>query len=164
MHLYDVEYAIVVWLFKPQFLSHNVLWSQGRFTPWTVKSDHGRSPFSMVQLPWSDFFKNKQFTKPLGPSLGVSRMWTERNDHALKSKCADFFLIYVRKWQFWRGKKDFKFDHSFVFSCLHLLFLPKKFIWKTSIIIFLCHGLLSFSTRAPLVPLPPQNPLDHVNG
>ena len=29
--------------------------------------------------------------------------------------------------------------------------------------IFLCHGLLPFSTRAPLLPLASQNPLDHVN-
>ena len=29
--------------------------------------------------------------KALGPSLGVNRMWTKKNDHAPKSECADFF-------------------------------------------------------------------------
>ena len=33
-----------------------------------------------------------QFTKPLGPSLGVNRMFTKKNDHAPKSECADFFF------------------------------------------------------------------------
>ena len=39
--------------------------------------DHAVGPwkmaFSMVQLPWFNFLK-KQFTKPLGPSLGVNQM------------------------------------------------------------------------------------------
>ena len=52
-----------------------------------MKSDHGRLPFFMVQLevqlPWS-IFSWKQFTKPLGLSLGVNRMWTKKNDHAQK--------------------------------------------------------------------------------
>jgi hypothetical protein len=46
----------------------------------------------MVQLPWSDSFKN-QFTNILGPSLGVNQMWTERNDHAPESECDDFLNI-----------------------------------------------------------------------
>ena len=67
---------------------------EGPFTPWTMKSDHGRWPFSMVQLPWFDFLKN-QLTKSLGPSLGVNQMWTKRNDHAPKSECVLMFLIYI---------------------------------------------------------------------
>ena len=66
----------------------------GRFTSWTMKSDHGGwlLPWSnsMVQLPWSNFLKI-QFTNSLGPSLGVNRMWTKKNDHAPKSESADFF-------------------------------------------------------------------------
>jgi len=27
----------------------------------------------------------------LGPSLGVNRMWTKKNDHAPKSECVEFF-------------------------------------------------------------------------
>ena len=40
----------------------------------------------MFQLPWSDFLK-LQFTKRVGPSLGVNQMWTKRNDHAPKNEC-----------------------------------------------------------------------------
>ena len=36
-------------------------------------------------------FIDNQFTKPSGPSLGVNRMWTKKNDHAPKNECADFF-------------------------------------------------------------------------
>ena len=43
------------------------------------------------------FFKKNQFAKPLGPSLGVNRMWIERNDHAPKSECADFFNICPKR-------------------------------------------------------------------
>ena len=84
--------------------------------------DHERWPFSMLR------FLQKislQLTKPLGPSLGVNRMWTKRNDYAPKNECADC-LIYVQKRQFWIIiilNKLIKFD-LFVFSCLHLLF-PK---------------------------------------
>jgi hypothetical protein len=68
--------------------------SKGWFTPWTMKSDHGRWPFSMVPLggPTSMVLSSKnQFTKPLGPSLGVNRMWTKRNDHAPKVNVLIFF-------------------------------------------------------------------------
>ena len=45
--------------------------------PWSWTMEDGMFPWSdlMVQLPWFDFFKN-EFIKPLGPSLGVNRMWT----------------------------------------------------------------------------------------
>ena len=61
--------------------------------PWKMACFRG--PTLMVQLPWSDFLTN-QVTKPLGPSLGVNRMWTQSNDHARKSECSDFF-IYTHK-------------------------------------------------------------------
>ena len=52
----------------------------------------------MVQLPWSDFFKKKiQFTKYLGLSLGVNRMWAQRNDHASKRECVDSFNICPKR-------------------------------------------------------------------
>ena len=57
--------------------------------------DHEVRPwkFSIVRLDGpisrSDFLKN-QFTKLLGSSLGVNRMWTKRNHHAPKSECVDF--------------------------------------------------------------------------
>jgi hypothetical protein len=124
---------------------------QGRFTPWTMKSDHGRWPF----------FHGP--TKRLGPSLGVNRTCTKRNDHAPTSKCVDVFSSYYmsKKGSFEKEKK-IKFDHSFVFSCLHLL-VPIKWIhW-----IFYYNNIslqwpLPFSTITHCLPLPPQNPLDHV--
>ena len=65
-----------------------------------MKWDHERWPFPwldmMVQLLWSDFLK-KQITKPLGPSLGVNRMWIKRNDHAPKSERADFFNVSPKR-------------------------------------------------------------------
>ena len=60
---------------------------EGRFTPWTMKSDHARWPYFMVR------YLKDQYTKSLGPSLGVNRLWTKMNDHAPKSECADFFNI-----------------------------------------------------------------------
>ena len=63
------------------------MYTQGRFTPWTVKSNHGIWPF-----PWSDFLRNL-FTPPLGPSLAVNSIWTKRNDHAPKNDCAGFSNI-----------------------------------------------------------------------
>ena len=43
------------------------------FMLWTIKSDHERWQFLMVQLSLFDFLKY-QFTKLLGPSLGVNQM------------------------------------------------------------------------------------------
>jgi hypothetical protein len=51
------------------------------FTPWTMEDG---------LFPWSDFLKN-QFTKFVGFLLGVNQLWTERTDHALKSKCVGIF-------------------------------------------------------------------------
>ena len=70
-------------------------------------------------------------------------------------------FIYAKKGSF--EKKKIKFDHSLVFSCLHLLF-PKIISLKIILTTFLCYWFLPFSTKAPLSPLPPQNLLDHVNG
>ena len=66
--------------------------------------------------------------------------------------------------------KIFKFDHSLVFSYLHLLFPPKKFSLKIyyNIISLPCalaflFFIFCFFTRAPLFPLSLQNLLDHVS-
>ena len=109
---------------------------KGQFTSCTMKTTHGRWFFFpcsvfMVQLPWSDFLKN-QFTKPLGPSLGVNWMWTKRNDHVLKSECIFFFLIYVQKRKFWRN-----LSVTMLLSSLVFIFYSKKIChYKITITIF----------------------------
>ena len=50
-------------------------------------------PSSMAQ------FLEKQCTEPLGPSLGVDRMWTKWNDPK-PNKCAHFLKTYVQKGKF----------------------------------------------------------------
>jgi hypothetical protein len=52
-------------------------------------------------------------------------MWTKRNDHALKSECDDFFNICSKR-EVLKNKNKIKFNHSFVFSYLRLLFPQKK--------------------------------------
>ena len=57
--------------------------------PWKMAFFHG--PITMVR-----FLKN-QYTKPLGPSLGVNQMWVKRNDHAPKSQCVDLFNVCPKR-------------------------------------------------------------------
>ena len=114
----------------------------------------------MVQLPWPNLLTN-QFIRPLGPSLGVNRTWTKRNDHAPKSECVDFFIIYVQKGSF---EKKGKWSRSItLLLSLVLVFFPPP---KKIIYVFFYNNIslpwaLAFSTIAPLLPLPSQNPLDH---
>ena len=129
---------------------------------------HGVGPWKMVFFHdltwWVDFHgpiskpKKNQFTKPLGPSLGVNRMWTKRCDHAPKTLLC---LIYVQK------REKLQVWSIFVFSCLHFFSSLKQIKIKESkfiITIFLWCGPLPFSIRAPLLSLPLQNLLDHVSG
>ena len=104
--------------------------------PWTM----GFSQWSdfMVQLPWSDFLPN-QFIKFLGPSPGVNRMWTKRNDHAIKSG-SNIFPAYVQKWKFGKNKIS-----SLTILLPSLVFICSSFK-KNLVIIFICHGPL------PLLP------------
>ena len=54
--------------------------------------------------------------KASGPSLGVNQMWTKKNDHTPKNKCADF-LNECPKRAFSKQKiKIKKIVHSLVFS------------------------------------------------
>ena len=100
-----------------------------------MKSDHGRwlllfSWFNlMVQLQWSSFFKH-QFTKLLGPSLGVNWMWIKRNDHVPKIERVDFLDIWPKKTLLER----FKFHHLLVslYSLIWDFILSQINIWTTT--------------------------------
>ena len=61
--------------------------------PWRRTMENNFFPWSdlMVQLAWFNILK-KLIYKAFGPSLGVDRMWTKKNDHAPKSECVEFFL------------------------------------------------------------------------
>jgi hypothetical protein len=74
-------------------------------------------------LPWSNSLKT-QFTKALGPSLGVNQMWTKRNGHAPRSECVDFLNICPKK-----ADKKNKFDHSLSFL-VFIFSSPKKHFIK----------------------------------
>ena len=75
----------------------------------------------MTFFQWSNslgpILKKTLSTKYLGFSLGVNRMWTKRNEHAPKSKCADFFKYIPKKGKF--ETKNSSLTHSLVFSGLH---------------------------------------------
>ena len=119
--------------------------------PWKMAHSHG--PTS-----WCDFSKKNQFTKSSGSSLGVNRMWTKKNDYAPKRECAAFFNICSKR-------AIPKFFLVQPFSCLHILFPKSKNSFKFyHSNISLPRTLAFFSTKAHLLPLPPQNPLNHVNG
>ena len=113
-------------------------------------------------FPWSNFFPKIKIRKPLGPSVGVNQMWTQRNDHASNSDCVDFCNICPKKVLLKEKKK--KLSLTILLSSLVFIFsFPPKnkniFPYHNNI----CPPwALPFSTRAPLLSLPPQNPLDHV--
>ena len=77
----------------------------------------------------------------VGPSRGVNRMRTKRNyNHASKNERVVVFLTYAHMSLMKYSLKNY-YDN---------MFLP----WAPR----------SFSTKAQLLPFPPQNPLDHASG
>ena len=114
--------------------------------PWSQIMEDGLLPWSdlMFHLPWSNSLK-KSIYKPLGPSLGVNRMWTKRNhDHAPKNECVDFFDIYAQKGWI-RGKQSLTIFLSslvLIFSSMNKISL-QNYYEK-----FICHVPMSFYTRA----------------
>ena len=88
--------------------------------PWRRTMEDGLFSWSnlMVQLSRS-YLKINKFMKPLGPSLGVNRMWTKRNDHAPKNECVGLIDACPKK----------------------AVLKPKKWVWP-----FFCLLLSSFSS------------------
>ena len=99
--------------------------------PWSRTLEDGLFAWFdlMVQLPWSDFLKN-QFTKPLGPSLGVNWIWIKRNDHAPKSECVDLFFFNVQKGQFWKNSSLTILLSSLVFIFSSRNYIPLSFYYN----------------------------------
>ena len=65
-----------------------------------MKSDHGRWPFSFVRLDGPTYmlrFLKKSIYKAFGPLTGWKANVGQKNDHAPKSECVDFFNICLRK-------------------------------------------------------------------
>jgi hypothetical protein len=101
-----------------------------------MNSSHGRCIIPryefMVYISWSEFLKN-WFTKPLGSSLGVNRMWTKRNGHAARNGCAHFFNISPKRVVL--GKiKVWPFSCLLLgFTCLHFLLNVSK-MWLVNLL------------------------------
>jgi hypothetical protein len=90
-----IQFWLLDWL-----MNHLLQWNISKLIlrvylhhgPWSRTMKDGLFMWSdlMVQLSWSNFFKD-QFTKSLSLSLGVNQMCTKRIDHAPRNGCADFF-------------------------------------------------------------------------
>ena len=88
-------------------------------------------------------------------------MWTKNNDHAPKSECVVLYIYMCPQ----KGNFEKETNKPSLAMFLSSSSILQKLFHSTFIVTtFLCHGPLPFSTRAPLLPLPQQNPLDHVNG
>ena len=145
---------------------HGRTW--GRWLGPLYTKDHEFGPWKMMAFVhgptwWSNIRGSISleicFAKSLGLSLGVNWMWAKRNDRESKGNVLFFFSIYVQKGNNLekKEKRKIKFHHSPVFFSLHLLFSKKVHH-------FFAMSPLLFSTRTFFLPLPPQNPLDHVSG
>jgi hypothetical protein len=108
-----------------------------------MNSSHGRCLIPryefMVYISCSEFLKN-WFTKPLGPSLGVNRMWTKRLGMTMRQEVdADFFNISPKRAVLGKIK-------VWPFSCLLLGFTCLHFLLKVSKM-WLANLLTSISTK-----------------
>ena len=133
---------------------HKGLVFECHFTPWTIKSDHVAWPFPVVQLPWSSFL-TKSIYKAFGPLARCKPNVNQEEWPCTKKRMRWFCLIHVPKRRVWKKV------HVGPLCCP---LFPKRFPLKIQ-----CNniswpwGPWPFSTRAPLLPPPPQNPLDHIN-
>ena len=148
-----------IWMFDKMCFPSISLRANLHHLPWSWNMEGGMFSWSnlMVQISWSDPLK-KSIYKAFGPLTRCNSMWTKRNDQASKGECVGFLNISPKLAIFRKP------NQVWPFSCLHLILSQKKFCHFLTITTFLCHGPLPFSTRAPLLPLPPRNPLDHVSG
>ena len=103
--------------------------SKGQFTPWTMKSDHGRWPFSMVRLggPISMVrFLKKSIYKAFGSLTRCKPNVDQEVWPCTKSDCVDFFLYMPQNNCFEKNSSLTILLSSLVF----ILSSPKKIHWK----------------------------------
>ena len=108
-----------------------------------------------------------------GGQVAVRQTWTKRNDYAPKNECVGFLNIChknisLEKRTKEKGKERMKKKNkkgqvltTILSSLVFNFFSPKQIHSNVIITTFLCHGPLPFFARAPILLLPPQNPLDH---
>jgi hypothetical protein len=130
----------------------NLLVDKGQFTPWTMKWEHGRWPFSMVRLDgppsmvW--FLWNKSIYKAFGPLTRHKLNVDQEEWPCTRRWMCWIFFIWVQKGQFWK-------DSSLTILLSFLVFIFSSAIFFYYNVISLPWAL-AFPTRAPLLPLPPQ--------
>ena len=127
--------------------------------------DHEVVPCQMAFFHGHTFivqFLKNVFLRSLGLSLGVNQTWTKKNDRIPKSRCVDFFKYMSKKGSFgvFLCLTFSPFFSPYLMSTT-IMFAPKYidvciYIYTT----FLCHGLVTFAAREPLMPLFSQNSLD----
>ena len=102
---------------------------KGRFTPWTMKVDHGRWPFSMVWLdgptPGLSFFKKKNSIYKVFGSLTKCTRNVDQGEWPCTKKVMNalIFIINAQTKAILENKiKKIKFDHYLGFTSLIFLF------------------------------------------
>ena len=143
--------------------SHQYAWAcyEGQFTPWTTKSDHGRWRVSMV---WFDGptsmvrFLEIPIYKAFGP-LTMCKQNVGQEEWPCTRKWTCWFFLNMPQQGNFGKKRRIKFDHSLIFTCLHLLFHLKHFIKNFIITSFLCHGPLPFSYHSTYFAPPTTKPV-----
>ena len=110
--------------------------------PWSQIIEDGLFPWSdlMLQHPWSEFLQ-KSVYKAFGPLIRCKPNVDQGEWPCTKSECAKKINICPKR----ANLRKVEFDHSFAFSCLHVLFPRKKSLNFDLNIISLSWALAFFS-------------------
>jgi len=97
------------------------------YGPWSRTMEDGLCQWTWVHGPTSMVrLLIKLVLKALGPSLGVNRMWTKKNDYASKSEDVDLFFNTCPK------RAVLNENQVWPFSCLLLGFTCLPFLLNVS--------------------------------
>ena len=124
-------------------------WKDGLF-PWVDL---------MVKLPWSNFFKISIY-RAFGPLTSCKPNVDQEEWPCTKKWLCLFFEYMPEKDKFRKNNSSLTIllpSLVFIFSSPKTLSLEN---WYNNIFLL---GALAFSTRAPILPLSPQNMLEHVS-